>query len=197
MTRRQVMTTMATGTLASVVELGSAKAETRKNTGKIVIGADPFAVDLKDDIAQYLTELGIEYVDVGTIHEEKDRPYYDVAKEAAQTIQAGEAQRGILFCGTGMGMSVVANKFQGITACVVESVYAAHMCRAINNSNVLTMGAMFIAPWKARKMVDAWLNTTHTQGLDEFAGFLRQAVKEVEKIDRMAIRGPETSRRGD
>ncbi len=98
-------------------------------------------------------------------------------------IQECKAERGILFCGTGMGMSIVANKFKGVTASVVESVYAAELCRSINNSNVLTMGSMLIAPWKARKMVDVWLDTEHTQGLEPFADFLKQAVKEVDAID--------------
>ena len=149
----------------------------------IVIGADPFAVDLKDDIVAHLTELGLLVKDVGSIKNEKDVPYYAVAENAAKVIQAGEADRGILFCGTGMGVAIVANKFEGIIASVVESVYSAELCRAINDSNVLTMGAMFIAPWKARKMVDAWLNTAHTQGMDQFAEFLKQAVVEVERID--------------
>jgi len=149
----------------------------------IVIGADPFAIDLKDDIAAYLSELGLAYVDVGSVKGVNEIPYYEVAVSAAKKIQSGEAERGILFCGTGMGMSIVANKFKGITASVVESVYAAELSRAINNSNVLTMGAMLMAPWKARKMVDAWLNTKHTQGLEPFAGFLEQAVKEVAAID--------------
>lgn len=155
----------------------------------IVIGADPFAIDLKDDIAAYLTELGLDYVDVGSVKEKSEVPYYDVAVAAAEKIQSGEANRGILFCGTGMGMSIVANKFSGITASVVESVYAAELCRAINDANVLTMGAMLVAPWKARKMVDAWLNTKHTQGLEPFADFLKQAVKEVETIDNGQRKG--------
>lgn len=150
----------------------------------IVIGADPFAIDLKDDIAAYLSELGLDYVDVGSVKGTSEIPYYDVAVSAARKIQSGEADRGILFCGTGMGMSIVANKFKSITASVVESVYAAELSRSINNSNVLTMGAMLIAPWKARKMVDAWLNTEHTQGLDPFGEFLKQAVKEVADIDQ-------------
>ncbi len=155
----------------------------------IVIGADPFAVELKDDIAAHLKELGLEYTDVGSAGDGSEIPYYTVAASAAKKIQAGEADRGILFCGTGMGMSIVANKFKGITASVVESVYAAELCRAINDSNVLTMGAMLIAPWKARKIVDAWLGTKHTQGLEQFADFLKQAVVEVGRID--------TDERGD
>jgi len=153
-----------------------------KEKEMIVIGADPFAVELKDDIAAYLKEQGLAFVDVGCVKDGEELPYYNVAVAAAKKIQSGEANRGILFCGSGMGMSIVANKFNGITASVVESVYAAELCRAINDSNVLTMGAMLIAPWKGRKIVEAWLNTKHTQGLEPFADFLKQAVKEVDAI---------------
>ncbi len=188
--RTFIKTATAAGVIGSSVSCGDLKqTERNKESNMIVIGADPFAVDLKDDIAAYLTELGLEFVDVGSVKDKSEVPYYDVAVAAAKKIQAGEADRGILFCGTGMGMSIVANKFSGVVASVVESVYAAELCRAVNNSNVLTMGAMLIAPWKGRKIVDAWLNTKHTQGLEPFADFLKQAVKEVEMIDLAQRKG--------
>ena len=114
----------------------------------------------------------------------REIPYYEVAVAAAKAIQDGRAGRGILFCGTGMGMAIVANKHEGIVAAVVESVYAAKMSRAINNANVLSMGAMLVAPWKAQEMVNVWLKTRHTESLEQFEGFLKKAVEEVRKVDR-------------
>lgn len=149
----------------------------------IVIAADPFAIELKDAIQKHLVEKKHRVTDVGATAD-KDVPYYEAAAAACKLIQAGKATRGILLCGTGMGMSIVANKFQGITASCCESVYAAQMARAINDSNVLTTGAMLTAPWKANAMVDAWLDTKFTQGLDPFAEFLKDAVKKVDAIDQ-------------
>lgn len=182
--RNYVKTAAAAGVLGALGGCSEAKQDKTKENKMIVIGADPFAVELKDDIAAYLKELGLEYIDVGSLKDKSEVPYYEVAAAAAKKIQSGEASRGILFCGTGMGMAIVANKFSGVIASVVESVYAAELSSAINNANVLTMGAMLVAPWKGRKMVDAWLNTKHTQGLEPFAEFLKQAVKEVEAIDQ-------------
>ena len=81
-------------------------------------------------------------------------------------------------------MSIVANKFKGVTASCVESVFAAKMARAINDSNVLTMGSMIVAEWMAKEMVDAWMKTKHTEGLEQFADFLKDATKKVNEIDQ-------------
>ena len=153
----------------------------------IVVAADPFAVELKDSVIKHLTEAGHKVTDVGAT-KDKEIPYYDAGAAACKVIQAGKARRGILFCGTGMGMSIVANKFKGITASCVESVYAAQMSRAINDSNVLTMGAMFTGHWKANAMVDAWMKTKHTEGLEGFADFLKKAVKKVEAVDQANLK---------
>jgi len=161
----------------------SPKTAKKESTINIVVAADPFALDLKDSVIKHLTEACHKVTDVGATAD-KELAYYDGAAAACKVIQAGKADRGVLFCGTGMGMSIVANKFKGVTASCVESVYAAQMSRAINDSNVLTMGAMFIASWKANAMVDAWMKTKHTEGLEGFADFLKQAVKKVDAVDQ-------------
>jgi len=148
----------------------------------IVIAADPFALELKDAVKKYLKEQGHTLIDVGA-DGDREVPYYDAAAAACTLIQAGKAERGVLFCGTGMGMSIVANKFKGVIASCVESVFAARMARVINDSNVLTMGAMIVAGWMANEMVDAWMNAKHTEGLDQFADFLREAVQKVSELD--------------
>jgi ribose 5-phosphate isomerase B len=111
-----------------------------------------------------------------------DTPYFESCPEVCKALQAGKAERAILFCGTGMGMAIVANRFKGITAAVVESVFAAKMCRAINNANVLCMGQMIWGEWMAKEAVDVFLNTKMTEGLEPFAGFLQDACVKVEAI---------------
>lgn len=151
----------------------------------IVVAADPWAVELKDAVKAHLSELGHEVTDLGG-HPDKEVNYYDGAAAAAKMIQRGEAERGILFCGTGMGMAIVANKFKGIYASVVESAMTARLCRAVNNSNVLTMGALILTPFTALQAVDEWLNTAHTQGLEEHKDFLCQALKAIAEIEAQA-----------
>jgi len=191
MDRRQFLqaasATVAAATIASSSSLEAAekspKTTKKEKAMNIVVAADPFALDLKDSVIKHLKEGGHKVVDVGAT-KDKEIAYYDGAAAACKVIQAGKADRGVLFCGTGMGMSIVANKFKGVTASCVESVYAAQMSRAINDSNVLTMGAMFIASWKANAMVDAWMTTKHTEGLEGFADFLKKAVKKVDAVDQ-------------
>ena len=89
-------------------------------------------------------------------------PYYDGAVAACKVMQSGAAERAILFCGTGMGMSIVANRFKGVTAAVVESVFAAKMCRAVNNANALCLGQMIWGEWMAKEAVDVFLKTSFT-----------------------------------
>jgi ribose 5-phosphate isomerase B len=81
-----------------------------------------------------------------------------------------------------MGVAVIANRFKGIVASVVESVFAAKMCRAINNANVLCLGSMIWGDWMAKEAVDAFLNTQFTDGLEPLADYLRDAEKKVSAI---------------
>jgi ribose 5-phosphate isomerase B len=150
---------------------------------KIVIGADISGYDLKVALMKYLDEKGIEYKDVGTPDPDRPDEYYDVAPAAAELIQSGEYDLGVLLCGTGMGMSQIANSYKGIRAACVESVYAAKMSRAINDSNVLCMGGFIVAPMMGVEMLDVFLTTHITEGLDSFHDFLldaRQRIKDLE-----------------
>ena len=154
---------------------------------KIVIAADPFALILKDALIVHLKEKGHTVVDVGARQvlgapQDSEIPYFDSAPVACKMLQNGEAERAILLCGTGMGMSVIANRFKGVVASCVESVFAARMCRAINNANALCLGAMIWGDWMAKEAVGVFLETKFTQGLDGFADFLRDAERKVEAI---------------
>lgn len=148
---------------------------------KILVAADPYAVSLKNTVVAHLKETGFEVTDLSTSNG-RDCPYFDSAVAVGEAIQSGQAQRAILFCGTGMGMAIVANRFKGITAAVVESVYAAKMCRAINNANVLCLGQMIWGPDMAKTAVDVFLNTKFTEGLEGISDFLHDACKKVEAI---------------
>lgn len=135
---------------------------------KIVIGSDKMGYDLKEAVKAMLTEQGHEVTDVGTTDIEQPKPHTVTAPAAAKAIQTGEAERGILICGTGMGMSIAANKHKGVYASVVESVYAAEYCRKINNANVLCMGAFILGETMAKEMVNIFLTTDFTQDFPEW-----------------------------
>lgn len=148
---------------------------------RILVAADPYAVPLKNAVAEHLKSKGFEVVDLGA-DTGREIPYFDGAVAVCQAMQAGEAPRAVLFCGTGMGMSIVANRFKGCTASVVESVYAAKMCRAINNANVLCLGQMIWGADMAKAAVEAFLSTRFTEGLEGISGFLHDACARVESI---------------
>lgn len=148
---------------------------------KVIVAADPFALTLKKAVVDHLKDKGHEVVDLGST-DATPSPYFECGATACEALLAGRGERAILLCGTGMGMSIVANRFPGITAAVVESVFAAKMCRVINNANVLCLGAMIWGDWMAREAVDAFLTTNLADGLPQFAEFLKDACGKVEAI---------------
>lgn len=147
---------------------------------KLAIGADPFAYGLKKAVAQHLKNRGVEVMDMDSYTE---TPYYEVAEKAAREISAGNADGAVLFCGTGAGMAIVANKICGVRAVCVESVFAAKKAKAINDANAITMGAMIIGEAMACEMVDAWLDTKFAEGFEQLREFLESARGQVGKID--------------
>lgn len=152
---------------------------------KLFIGSDKSGFVLKEAILGYLKEMNYVVEDIGTVDENNALPFFEVAKKGANLIQDKTYERGILICGTGMGMSVVANKHEGVYAAACESVYAAEKCRAINDANVLCMGGWLIAPIMGIEMTKAFLTTSFTQNLEDWrARNLEKArivVKEIEK----------------
>ena len=138
----------------------------------MAIGADPFAYGLKKAVAQHLKNRGVEVMDMDSYAE---TPYYEVAEKAAREISAGNADGAVLFCGTGAGMAIVANKICGVRAVCVESVFAAKKAKAINDANAITMGAMIIGEAMACEMVDAWLDTKFAEGFEQLREFLESA----------------------
>ena len=152
---------------------------------RIAIGSDKSGFTLKEAVKAHLSQQGYEVSDVGTQDMEHGIPFFEVAPKVAKMIQSKEVERAILFCGTGMGMAIVANKYQGVYAACVESVYAAKKSRAINNANVLTMGGWVIGEFMGMEMVEAFLNTEHTEGLEEWRQeSLKNALVKVEELEK-------------
>ena len=130
---------------------------------KVVIGSDHGGFEYKEEIKKFLLEKGYKIMDVGT--NSKDSCDYPVfAKEAVQKIINGEADRGILICGTGIGMSITANKFKGIRAALCGDTFSARATRAHNNSNILCLGERVIGLGLALDIVNIWLNTEYEGG---------------------------------
>ena len=135
---------------------------------KLAIGSDKSGFAVKEAVKAWLSETGVEFDDLGTVDLNDVHPYYRVASEVAPRVQDGSYEKAILICGSGAGMSVVANKFKGVHAVACEGVYSAKMARAINNANVLCMGGWIVGPELAIEMVKAFLNTAWCQDLEDW-----------------------------
>ena len=137
----------------------------------IAIGCDHGAFALKNSVKKYLEDRGLEVKDFG-IHEEKRVDYPDIAEVVCKSIVSGECEKGILLCGTGIGISIAANKIKGIRAAVCNEVYCAKMAKCHNNANVITMGGRVVGEDVALEIVSAWLDSEfmgerHQQRIDK------------------------------
>lgn len=150
---------------------------------KLIVGSDKAGFFLKEAVKAHLIAAGHEVVDLGTTDLEKVSPYFEVGATVARAMQRGEAEKGFLFCGTGMGVSVIANRHKGITAAVCESETSARMCRIINNANILCMGGWMISEWMGKQMADVFLATDFTQDMPERAEFLCMAYNTIQEMD--------------
>jgi len=132
----------------------------------IALGCDHGGFALKQAVKKFLDEKGLEYKDYGTYTEEScDYPQYGEA--VAKAIVAGECDRGILICGTGIGISLAANKVKGIRAALCHNEFTAQMCREHNNAQILAMGARVLEEDMALRIVDIFLNTEFAGGRHE------------------------------
>ena len=130
---------------------------------RIAIGSDHGGYEYKEQIVSHLKEKGYECVDVGT-YSTDSCDYPVVARAVTTKITTGEADRGILICGTGIGMSIVANKVKGIRAALCGDTFSARASRAHNNSNVLCLGERVIGINLAMDIVDIWLESKFEGG---------------------------------
>ncbi|MDP3176311.1 MAG: RpiB/LacA/LacB family sugar-phosphate isomerase [Spirochaetaceae bacterium] len=148
---------------------------------KIALASDLSGFPLKQEIAKYLKDNHpeIEVRDFGIESPEAPKPYFEQAPKVARAIQAGEADRGILICGTGQGMAIVANKHKGIYACVVDDVFSGERAKIVNNANVITLGGWITAPFLGCHIVDAWLSMAFAQKMEFKKDFLTNAFNKV------------------
>ena len=129
----------------------------------IALGCDHGGYALMQSVKAHLDELGLEYKDFGTYSTDScDYPVY--AKAAANAVASGECEKGILICGTGIGISIAANKVKGIRAALCSDCFSAEMSRRHNDANMLAMGARVLGEGLALKIVDIFLNTPFDGG---------------------------------
>ncbi|MCX7920535.1 MAG: RpiB/LacA/LacB family sugar-phosphate isomerase [Clostridia bacterium] len=152
---------------------------------KLAIASDLSGFPLKEYVFNHLCEnhKEIELLDFGIESPDEPKPFYEQAGKVAQAIQRGEAQLGILVCGTGQGMTIAANKYKGIYAGLVTDPLSAERAKSINNANVITMGCWITAPVMAAQIVDRWLSGSFTENMDSKRDFIIEAFRQVQKIE--------------
>jgi len=149
---------------------------------KVAIGSDHAGYPLKEEVANLLRDDGYEITDLGTFSIESV-DYPDIAVEVSTAVARGEFDRGILICGTGIGMTIAANKVPGIRAAATSDVYSARMARAHNNANVLGMGGRVVGPGLAHEIAKTFLDTDFEAG--------SRHERRVNKINALDERGEE------
>lgn len=149
---------------------------------KLVIGNDHVAVEMKREIKKHLEAQGVEVIDIGT-NDTASFNYPISGYKAAKLVAAGEVDGGVLICGTGVGISLAANKVEGIRACVCSEPFTARMSKEHNNANIIAFGARVVGVELAKMIVDEWLHA-------EFQGGRHQKrvdmLTEIEQTGRLA-----------
>lgn len=140
---------------------------------KIAIGCDHGALELKNTVMNHLKKKGYEVLDFGT-YTADSCDYPDFGEKAARAVAAGECEKGIVLCTTGIGISIAANKIRGIRCALLHDVVSARLTRLHNNTNMMALGAGFVGPMAAIEIVDTWLDT-------EFSGEARHQ-RRIDKV---------------
>ncbi len=147
----------------------------------ILLGSDHGGLNLKDAVKNLLQERGLVFEDCGTDNGDSV-DYPDFGEKVARRISAGSAEKGILVCGTGIGMSIVANKFPNVRAALVTDAFMARMAKEHNNANILVMGGRVVTEDKGLEMVASWLDATfeggrHQGRLDKIAAIEKELME--------------------
>jgi ribose 5-phosphate isomerase B len=148
---------------------------------QIAIGSDHAGFELKEDLRKFLKERAVGVLDLGA-PDETPVDYPEIGRAVAEKVSTGEIPRGILICGTGIGMSMVANRFPGVRATLCHDLYTARMSREHNDSNLLVLGARLLGKGIAREIVKVWLEAdfqggNHRRRLDEIAALDEKIVR--------------------
>lgn len=149
----------------------------------IVLGSDHGGLVLKEAVKELLKDRGLPFEDCGTDNGDSV-DYPDFGEKVARRVSSGVAEKGVLFCGTGIGMSIVANKFPHVRAALVTDAFMAQMAKEHNNANILVLGGRVLNEQEAREMVSTWLDTVfeggrHQGRLDKIAVLERELYKAV------------------
>lgn len=147
---------------------------------RLVIGSDHAGWMLKGAVIDHIRSLGHEVIDVGSF-DDKPVDFPDIARQVAAKVTSGEAERGIMVCGTGVGASIAANKMKGIRAAVCHDIHSAHQSVEHDDVNVMCIGAQIIGPWLAQDLVTSYLAAEFSTDED----FRRR----VEKLHQMDAEG--------
>ena len=126
----------------------------------IALGSDPNAAGLKEILKKHIIDMGYEWKDYGS----DDPIYANVAFDVAQSVASGKHERGILMCGTGIGMSIAANKVSGVRAALCSDAYSAERAVKSNNANIMTLGSQVTGPELAKSLVKVWLESRYETG---------------------------------
>ncbi len=138
---------------------------------KIAIASDHAGREVKDDLAEFLKELGYDVIDMG-VNGDSSVDYPDYGSPVAERVSDGRIHRAVLLCGTGIGMSILANKYKNVRAALVSDVYSARMAREHNDANILVIGGRIVGKGLARELVKEWLDAKflggrHQRSLDK------------------------------
>jgi len=141
----------------------------------ILFASDHNGVELKNYLIELVKEMGLDCIDLGPYDINKSVDYVDYANQMSQIISMGQVEKGILICGTGVGMSIAANRYDKVRAALVHNLESAPKCREHNDSNILCLGAWITSPEISEKIVSAWIGTDFAHG---------RHVKRVEKLSK-------------
>ncbi len=150
---------------------------------KVISGSDHGGFELKEDLKAQLADLKIEVVDVGT-NSETAVDYPDFGRAVAAQVSSGKFDRGILICGTGIGMSMVANRFPGVRAALVHDLYTARLSREHNDANLLVLGGRITGKGLAREILKVWLEASFEGGRHA------RRVDKIKELDGKKVSGP-------
>jgi ribose 5-phosphate isomerase B len=149
---------------------------------KVALATDHSGFPMKGEVLAILDDLGVEVIDHGSFTPERvDFP--DLARQVCASIRSGDARRGIMLCGTGIGAAIAANKFPGIRACVCHDVYSAHQGVEHDDMNVLCLGGKIIGPWLARDVIRAFVGAEFTT-----EEYFRKRLEKLEQMEAEAAR---------
>lgn len=135
---------------------------------KIAFGVDPGGLDLRESILAHLKEAGHEVVEVGSTDSENVVPYMIVGRNVAEKVTSGECTFGVVVCGTGVGISIAANKNKGARCAFVDNIWVAKDSRVVNDANIIALGGTTTSPRLANEYIDTFISTEWGEGLPQF-----------------------------